>query len=187
MNYEVLNITYCQSILHILKGEILPKRKSVTVSFGSVDPSDILGQLLALISENLLHKYEWNFILGAGYKKDIRIQLHNVNIIRDAPSIESYLRFSEYVICSGGRTAVEACALGCKVIVICQNERETLHVYRDLDNVILDLGYSEQLTPRSIVDIANALESVHYLEPPLDGMLDNSKKCVEIIKKLLND
>ena len=65
--------------------------------------------------------------------------------------------------------------------------KETLHVYRDLDNVILDLGYSEQLTPRSIVDIANALESVHYLEPPLDGMLDNSKKCVEIIKKLLND
>ena len=122
-----------------LKGEILPKEKECNW-FGSVDPSDILGQLLALISENLLHKYEWNFILGAGYKKDIRIQLHNVNIIRDAPSIESYLRFSEYVICSGGRTAVEACALGCKVIVICQNE-ETLHVYQDLDNVILDLGY----------------------------------------------
>jgi spore coat polysaccharide biosynthesis protein SpsF len=107
------------------------KIKKITISFGGSDPNDLSFTLLDVISSlsDLTRQYDFTFILGPGFKRidefANKAEDKNIKFIQSPKSIHYLFAKSDLVICSGGLTSFELCALRVPFIGISRLAWET--------------------------------------------------------------
>ena len=117
---------------------IRKKVKQITITFGGTDPTNKTLKVLKIINSLSLRHIQINAILGLGflYRKKIRVLSNQMNrdgfkvkIIEKPDSISKYIRNSDFVITSNGRTVFEIGAMQIPMIAIAVNARERTHSF----------------------------------------------------------
>jgi CMP-N-acetylneuraminic acid synthetase/spore coat polysaccharide biosynthesis predicted glycosyltransferase SpsG len=132
----------------------------IVIAFGGVDPCNLTRRTLEEI-------YEWSIergvklrvILGLGYakKEEIYREFPKSIIHENVPNMAAKLSSAQIGITSAGRTTFEMASLNIPTIVLCQNDRETTHLFASEENGFVNLGLG------SILPLGKILEEVNKL------------------------
>lgn len=133
-------------LLHKEK-EIEPSVKSVLLSFGGVDPSNLTQRVLQSINGFCLdHGIKIKVVLGLGYKNlDSLKPFQNIEIHRNIRSISDFMFEADIAFSSAGRTIYELALIGTPSIILAQNEREMSHFFASEENGFLHLGLGNEV------------------------------------------
>ncbi len=142
--------------------------RNILISFGGVDEGNLTERVFRAIADYCLNnEIHLNLVTGPGYQHFN--SLHHAMkeytrlsscAIHKTSRISDYMIEADLAITSGGRTVLELSSLQVPTIVICQNVRETTHLFASKENGILNLGYRESISDAAIFDnIKEVIES----------------------------
>jgi CMP-N-acetylneuraminic acid synthetase/spore coat polysaccharide biosynthesis predicted glycosyltransferase SpsG len=131
---------------------IKPDVKSVLITFGGTDPSDLTRRVTNAITESCRRRQiEITVVLGPGYDSDRELSKgDHISIVRDVRSMAEYMVQADIVFTSAGRTVYEIACVGTPAIVLAQNQRELSHFFASSENGFLNLGIGSALSGTEI-------------------------------------
>ena len=134
--------------------------KNVLITFGGVDPNNFTLKTLHSISKFCLsNDIKINVITGLGYKNNNNIKtiFPEIRLIKNTKFISNYIRSSDIIFTSAGRTTFETASFEIPSIVLCQNKRETTHFFAKEKNGFINLGLGTNLSNNFILSIFSEL------------------------------
>jgi len=181
--------------IYLPKYEFNNAIKRVLITFGGVDEGNLTLRTLKLIFQHCNKiKINIDIIVGSGYVHQeellAQIKIFGDDLIKFNSStsrISDFMIKADLAITSGGRTVLELTALQIPTIVICQNQRETLHTYASSDNGIINLGYRKDVTDDMISDTFTKLtidKNLRLLMREKMTALDLTQGKKRVIKKI---
>ena len=96
----------------------------------------------------------------------------DISVASPTQRITDFMRMADLAITSGGRTVFELAALCIPMMVVCQNDRETLHSFAASENGIRNLGHQAGVTP-------------HLLRAELLQIFDNPEERRAMIRPII--
>jgi len=144
---------------------VLPIAKSVLVSFGGTDPARLTERVAGLDLAPVT-----TVIVPPG--RSVTNTYHRAQFL-SMPHMAAEMRDHDLLICSAGRTVLEAAAVGIPTLVIAQNERETRHAHLNDGNVYL--GRAEFVTDDQIATAAGTILGSASLRSDL------SQRCASLV------
>ena len=112
--------------------------KQIAITFGGTDPTNKTFYVLQTLMKLNLLNVTINVILGIGYSKKIELKKlidkmskngFKINLVEKSDNISEFLRHSDFVITSNGRTVFEIAAMKIPMIAIAVNKRERTHSF----------------------------------------------------------
>ena len=133
-------------LLHKEK-EIEASVKTVLLSFGGVDPSNLTQKVLQSIYAFCVEQnITIEVVLGLGYKNLEGLKpFRNIKLHRNVQSISDFMYEAGIAFSSAGRTIYELALIGTPTVVLAQNEREMSHFFASEENGFLHLGLGNQV------------------------------------------
>lgn len=167
---------------------------SVLITFGGVDEGNLTERVLSCIEPIAKsHNIRIVVITGPGYQYQDSLCLYegmeHIDIIKYTKKISEYMRQADVAITSGGRTVLELSGIGVPTMVICQNERETTHMFASSENGIINLGDRKKLSDTLLQDtFLQLVGSFELRRNMLNRMekLDIKKGKQRVVNKIIN-
>jgi len=177
------------------KKKLTKEVKRVLLSFGGVDPNDFTMKVLDAIYEyGAASSIVIDVIAGMGYKNSEALsRFEKINFYRNVSNMSDFMLKADIAFTSGGRTTYELGALGIPTIVLCQNERETTHVFACAENGFLNLGLGYHVSNEKILETFQHLvtsfearEQAHrlMLKQDIEG---GKHRVVNLIKAIIQN
>ena len=153
----------------VLRDEfLLSKTKSVAekvqrilISFGGTDPNDYTNKVLACIYDFCAKQnIKIDVVLGLGYRHKLNPSFENINVHHKISNISEIMLNSDLAFSSAGRTTIELASLGVPTIVLCQNQRETTHLFSSEENGFNNVGMGSELNNEELFNVF--LQALEY-------------------------
>jgi CMP-N-acetylneuraminic acid synthetase/spore coat polysaccharide biosynthesis predicted glycosyltransferase SpsG len=140
-------------LLHKEK-EIEASVKTVLLSFGGVDPSNLTQKVLQSIYDFCVEQnISIEVVLGLGYKNlEVLKSFRNIRLHRNVQSISDFMYEADIAFSSAGRTIYELALIGTPSIILAQNEREMSHFFASEQNVFLNFGLGNKVSEDIILN-----------------------------------
>jgi len=146
--------------LYSAPSQLHERVRRVLVTFGGVDEGNLTARVVDLIApwcaDNGIYI---DVVLGPGYAHhEILEQVigkhpsSHVSVTRTTRRISDHMSKADLAITSGGRTVLELASLEVPTIVICQNFRETTHLYAADENGVANLGLHSDVSDSQILE-----------------------------------
>ncbi|MBN2053202.1 GNAT family N-acetyltransferase [Candidatus Woesearchaeota archaeon] len=171
MNKNILK--YCKK-----KSNLSAKRiKEIFVSFGGGDPHNMSFSVLGAV-ERIAKKYSFTFILGPNFKRFEEFEKKakkikgKIKIVIAPKNFHELLSKSDLVICGGGLTAFELCAMGVPFIGTSKLEWEVKRLKK-----LESLGACRFVEPDSRL----ADDLLKCLDAPAKGFIEKAAKGRKIV------
>lgn len=135
--------------------EVNREVKEVLVSFGGVDPNNLTKKVLqSIYSESIRRNIKINVVTGFGYRQhEELLEFSKVAVHKNVQNISDYMKRSDIIFTSAGRTTYEIASLGIPGIVLAQNDRELTHFFADSTHGFLNLGLGKKLSNDYILKV----------------------------------
>jgi CMP-N-acetylneuraminic acid synthetase/spore coat polysaccharide biosynthesis predicted glycosyltransferase SpsG len=139
-------------LLHAEK-EIEPFVKTVLLSFGGVDPSNLTLKVLTAIYDFCKqNNVRLKVVLGLGYQNaDTLKSFTDIEISRNVQSISDLMYEADIAFSSAGRTIYELALIGTPSIILAQNQREMSHFFASEENGFRHLGLGKEVSEDEIL------------------------------------
>lgn len=190
--------TYTGKRYVALRDEFLVARPSafhedvrrVLVMFGGTDPLNLSRRIYDFAARTNADgvRYQFDFVLGPGYKGELRGDAeHGIAISRDVARVSDHMGVADLAFSSQGRTTYELASMGVPTIVLAQNERELLHTFAQMDNGFINLGLGSKVSDEDLASTFNWLVGARSVRREMhDIMLSNDlrsgiKRVIHII------
>lgn len=167
------------------------KVRRILVTFGGTDPLGLTSRLYSLariINRNDI-VFEFDFILGPGYKGDpiAPCKQHGIRVLNDVVRMSDYMKTADLALASQGRTTFELAAMGVPTIVLAQNKREQLHTFAQMDNGFINLGLGSNVSDEDIASTILWLSNAVSVRKEMhDLMLSNDlRKGVYRVRRII--
>ena len=170
--------------------------KTVTISFGGVDPNNYTERILNLFYNYcVLQNIKINVVMGMGYQNQNKIErkFTKANFYHNIPNISDIINEADLIFTSAGRTTFEVASLGIPCIVLCQNKRETTHFFANEINGFCNMGLGTDVKDEEIIELFNLLIGEYPLrasmrERMLNANLKDGKvNVLKLIRQLINN
>ena len=170
--------------------------KTVSISFGGVDPNNYTERILNLIYEDCVAtNININVVMGMGYQNENKIEgkFLKANFYHNIPNISDIINEADLIFTSAGRTTFEVASLGIPCIVLCQNKRETTHFFANEINGFCNMGLGTDVKDEEIIDLFNLLKGEYLLRSSMrERMLnanlkDGKENVLKLIRQLVNN
>lgn len=169
--------------------------ENILISFGGVDPNNYTERVLRLISSICLKKgIAIKVITGLGYQHDDKLirKFAHIPVFKNVLNMSEEIYQADLIFTSAGRTTFEIAAIGVPAIVLCQNERETSHLFASEENGFLNLGLGYEVGDEKILEAFESILDFNIRrfmhERMLETDLKNGKKrVIDLIRKTINN
>jgi spore coat polysaccharide biosynthesis predicted glycosyltransferase SpsG len=175
----------CFGSLYIVLSAIYPKLakksrklhkkvKTVLLSFGGSDPSNLTEKTLRSLDERITPNIELLVTVGPSFKNKDAIEKwgekYNVVLLHDVDDLSPLLLDVDIAIVSGGTTMYEALSLGTPTVVIAQNKPEAKNARRmEKKGAVLYLGEGKKISDKKIMRKVNTLINDQKLRESLSA------------------
>jgi CMP-N-acetylneuraminic acid synthetase/spore coat polysaccharide biosynthesis predicted glycosyltransferase SpsG len=164
----------------------------IVIAFGGVDPCNLTRRTLEEIYEwSIERRIKLRVILGLGYakKEEIYRDFAKAIIHENVPNMAALLSSAQIGITSAGRTTFEVASLNIPTIVLCQNDRETTHLFASKENGFINLGLGTNLLFGSILEEVKKLTLIKEIRARLADQMSKSeiREGKSRVLKLIND
>ncbi|MCF6184509.1 MAG: cytidyltransferase [Bacteroidales bacterium] len=175
--------------------QITSKIKNILITFGGTDPNNFTLKTLDAIyeyckKENIII----DVILGLGYSSfDSLKKFKNITIKQNVKDITTYMNKADLIFSSAGRTVYEIAIIGTPSIILCQNQRETEHLFASEENGFINLGEGKNISTEKLfntfIDIANNYAKRKILNKKLlvSDLKSGRKRTLKIINDFINE
>ncbi|MBF0543347.1 MAG: cytidine 5'-phosphate N-acetylneuraminic acid synthetase [Candidatus Riflebacteria bacterium] len=181
------------------KGRFRKEPRSVLLTFGGTDPSNIAFKVLnSLLSIFQSSKIEVYIILGEGYrfKNDLLEWIKKqgspkINVSFAVDAISGYMEKVDFAICANGRTVFELAHMRIPALVFSQNERELEHSFASPKNGFIHLGFCNESSILQLQHFCQRLISEPDFRKELKdrmkrhNFINRRKRIVSLINQLL--
>lgn len=174
--------------------------KNVLMCFGGVDPNNFTLRFLRLLVPMASNNgFKVTAIVGPGYPKDRLDQLAElecdgkVQVVHDTCRIADFMSEADIGISSGGRTAYELAAMRVPSVIVCQNNRETTHLFSADSLGLIDLGLGSRLADFAFCETLSNLVNNRHIRQQLferqkeSDLVSGKSKVLELIHEHLGD
>ena len=174
--------------------------KNVLICFGGVDPNDFTLRFLRLLTPMTLnYGFKVTAIVGPGYPKDRLGHLGElesagkVQVVHDTCRIADFMAEADIGISSGGRTAYELAAMRVPSLIVCQNERETTHLFSASSLGLIDLGLGSCLDDSTFCKALTNLVNDRKIRQQLfkrqqkSDLISGKSRVLNLIRECLGD
>lgn len=146
--------------LHLPNRSHCDNVRRVLITFGGTDENNLSAKTLSAI----LPKCETNdiiidIVVGPGFLHHNEVydiiqtsRYKGINYIAATTRISENMVIADLAFTSGGRTVFELSAVGVPTIVLCQNERETMHTFASSENGLINLGLCHSVSSQMIAE-----------------------------------
>lgn len=141
------------------RAEASPTVKTVMVTFGGTDPSNLTNLTLEALSR-MESKPHVEVVLGPGYAgppPDLAAAGLSGTVHRAVPNMALLMREADLAITSGGRTVAEFLSLGVPTVVLCQNAKELTHTHAHAANGAINLGLGRYIPAAALAEYISML------------------------------
>lgn len=128
--------------------------KTVLLSFGGVDPSNLTQKVLESIYDFCIQRnITIEIVLGLGYKNLEGLKPYkNIKLHRNVQSISDFMYQADIAFSSAGRTIYELALIGTPAIILAQNQRELSHFFASNENGFMHLGLGKDVQNERILN-----------------------------------
>lgn len=177
--------------LMIKRKAVSEKVKKVLITFGGVDPNNYTLKVTECIYDYCNeHGIEINIIAGFGYKMYGSIEkFKNAKVHKNVTNISEYMKESDIIFTSAGRTVFEVTSVCVPTIVLSQNDREMTHFFATKEYGFMNMGLGYKVSKEELLttfmDIIQSYETRKYMSELMKQVdLKSGRKS---IIKLIND
>ena len=169
--------------------------KRVLLSFGGTDPNNFTHRILSLIYDYCVNEnIKIDVIAGLGYTNYSSLKKYEkINLKRNIANISSYMADADLIFSSAGRTVYEIAMMGCPNIILCQNKRETTHLFANKDNGFINLGEGYNVPDSKIFKAFVSLVNDFFERKSLNlkmletDLKEGRKRTIKIISDFINN
>lgn len=173
--------------------------ENILLTFGGVDEGNLTNRILEVVAPICAErKIKITIITGPGYKYQNKLTQNiekncnqEIEYIKTTNRISDYMMKADMAITSGGRTVLELSACNVPTMVICQNTRETTHIFADISHGVVNLGYRENVSDEIIAaSFKNILDNSDLRDKMKKSMKEldlnvGKKNVVALINQLI--
>jgi len=175
--------------------EIKENVDRILISFGGTDPNNYTYRVLNIIYNFCVaNNIKIDVIAGLGYKNDSTLKTYDkINFKKDVSNISSYISKADLIFSSAGRTVYEIATIGTPSIILCQNKRETTHLFADKENGFINLGEAYEISDSKIFEtfkhLINNFEERKNLSMKMQktDLKKGRKRTLKIISSFITD
>ena len=169
--------------------------KKVLITFGGTDPNNFTLKTLNVIYNYCIkQEIEIDVIAGKGYTDYSTLQeFKKINLLKDVKNISSYMEEADIVFSSAGRTVYEIAIIGTPAIIMCQNKRETTHLFAHQENGFINLGEGTNVAENELKQVfVNLINNFEQRKKMNNLMLNTDlkkgrRRVINIISNFINN
>jgi len=149
--------------------------KRILITFGGTDPNNFTLKVLNTIYSNCIKEnITIDVIAGLGYSEFNTLKkFNNINVKQNVKNISTYMENADLIFSSAGRTVYEIAMIGTPSIILCQNKRETTHLFASKKNGFVNLGEGYNVTEKELFETFSSL---------LDNFPNRKKNNAKMLK-----
>jgi len=138
------------------------KVSNILVTFGGTDPNNFTKKILNVLKD-IPGEFSINVVAGMGYSHIEEIVELSKNIDKEVgvynniKSMSEFMRKADLIFSSAGRTMYEIASIGVPAIILCQNDRELMHIFGGSENGFINLGLGVNVSDNKIKRITEDL------------------------------
>jgi spore coat polysaccharide biosynthesis predicted glycosyltransferase SpsG len=180
---------------------IAPEPRELLIAFGGTDEGNLTVRVLRAVAGNAHRRgMHVSVVTGPGYLHltalvELAAELSEglVELAHDTRCISLYMARADLAICSGGRTTLELASLAVPTIVLCQNERETTHIFAGAEQGFVNLGLHTRVPTEAIRKAFDELAGSHARRQDLSArmralpLLKGKQRVVRLLLEQLED
>lgn len=129
----------------------------VLVTFGETDSENLTEKVIdSIVSSS--YRGRIDVIVGLGYSRlDELISKYESNpliqIYKNVPNRSEFIFRADIIFSCVNKSIYEICSLGIPTVCLCQDDRETSHVFANKDNGFINLGLGESVGKEELTEV----------------------------------
>ncbi|MCF6366840.1 MAG: hypothetical protein L3J35_11625 [Bacteroidales bacterium] len=175
--------------------KIKENAETILISFGGTDPNNYTLRILNIIYDFCIsNNIKIDVIAGLGYTNCSTLKKFNqINLKKNVSNISTYMAKADIIFSSAGRTVYEIATIGTPSIILCQNKRETTHLFANKENGFINLGEAYKISDNEIFktfkDLINNFTERKTLSSRMlkKDLKKGRKRTLKIISNFITD